>query len=87
METYWNQALQGKSLVLDESVFLNCKVIDCDVYYSGGDFEWVETQFVNCRFHLRGAAKNTIQLAQMIGMITLQAQPPIQIPPSTQKPN
>ena len=58
METYRNQTIQGKSLVFDESVFLKCKIIDCDIYYSGGDFEWVETTIEDCRFHMRGAAKN-----------------------------
>jgi hypothetical protein len=51
METYRKQNFQGKSFILDEAIFLECKLTDCDLYYSGGDFEWVNSNFENCRFH------------------------------------
>lgn len=86
METYRNQNFEGKNFILEDVVFLKCKLTDCDLYYSGGDFEWVETQFGNCRFHWRGAAKNTLALAQAIGMLKSQTLPPTVVPTS-QKPN
>jgi hypothetical protein len=75
METYRNQNFQGKSFILEDVVFVKCKLIDCDLYYSGGDSEWVETHFENCRFHWRGPAKNTLALLQGMGMT------PTPIPP------
>ena len=87
METYRNQTLQGKSIVLDEAVFLKCKIIDCDLYYSGGDFEWVESQFENCRYHMRGSAQRTLMLAQLIGIVKPQQQLQAPAPSSTPKPN
>jgi hypothetical protein len=87
METYRNQTLQGKSLILEEVAFIKCELIDCDLYYSGGDFDWIETRFEGCRFHWRGPAKNMFALAQTIGMITTQVPPQDVIPPSAQKPN
>jgi hypothetical protein len=90
METYRNQNFQGKSFILDEVVFLECKLSDCDLYYSGGDFEWVNSHFGNCRFHWRGAAKNTLALLQTMGALKSPQTPEkssAPIPSQTQKPN
>jgi hypothetical protein len=86
METYRRQNFQGKSFILDETVFVECKLTDCDLFYSGGDHEWVNTSFENCRFHWRGPAKNTFALFQSLGILNLQAVPQV---PSTAalKPN
>jgi len=76
MEAYKNQKFNGRSFVLDEAVFINCTLTDCDIFYRGGDFSYLNTPFVNCRFHFLGAAKNTLALAQSIGMMQpAQTQP------------
>jgi hypothetical protein len=75
METYRNQNFQGKNFILEDVAFLKCKLTDCDVYYSGGDFDWTETLFENCRFHWRGPAKNTVALLQAVGMIPMPTPP------------
>jgi len=75
VETYKNQTFQGKSIILEDVVFSKCKLIDCDLYYSGGDFEWAETFFENCRFHWRGPAKNTLALLQAVGMMPMPTPP------------
>jgi hypothetical protein len=77
METHRNQNFQGKSFVVEEVAFINCKLTDCDLYYSGGDFDWMNSNFDNCRFHWRGAAKNTLALFQAMGILNLQAVPQI----------
>jgi hypothetical protein len=87
METYRNQSFQGQSFILEEVAFVRCKLTDCDLYYSGGEFDWVETQFEGCRFHWRGAAKNMFTLAQAIGMIKLPAPPQSLIVSTAQKVN
>lgn len=87
METYRNQKFQGKSFILEEVAFVKCLLTDCDLYYSGGDFDWVETGFENCRFHWRGPAKNMVALAQTIGMLGKLEPPQNLISASTQKPN
>jgi hypothetical protein len=85
METFKNENFHGKTFHLDEVVFTNCQLTDCDLYYSGGDFEWVGSNFDNCRFHWRGAAKNTLALLQAMGMLKTPTSP--NVIPTSQKPN
>lgn len=78
------RVLQGKnyhdeSFVLDECVFIDCTFKNCDFFYSGGDHEWANAKFDNCRFHWRGPAKNTFALLQALGIL-----PPAPPPPTPQ---
>ena len=84
METYRNQNFQGKDFILEEVAFVKCSLTDCDLYYSGGDFDWIETRFDGCRFHWRGPAKNTVAMLQGMGAL----KPPQMLPQSSmQTPN
>ncbi len=90
METYRTQDLQGKSFILEQVAFVKCKLTDCDLYYAGGDFDWADTTFENCRFHWQGAAKNTVALLQAMGALRLPQTPPqssMPTPTTSQKPN
>jgi hypothetical protein len=79
METYRKQNFQGKSFILEEAVFLDCKLIDCDLYYSGGEFDFPNTTLENCRFHFREAAKNTAALMHLLQAMG-QQKPPVAFP-------
>jgi len=83
METFRDQKFTGKTLVVDDAVFINCRLADCDLYYCGGDFDWANTSFDACRFHWRGAAKRTVDLLRLIGALKEQPQAEGQIPPTT----
>jgi hypothetical protein len=87
VKVHEDKNLNNQSFVLDETVFIRCHLKNCDLFYSGGDFEWVETQMENCRFHWRGPAKN--MLGMLLGMGLLKpptaAQPAV--PPTAGKPN
>jgi len=75
-----NQEISRKSFILEEVSFINCKLTNCHLFYSGGEFEWINTTFVDCGFHFRGAAKNTQALFQLFGMLKegkLSAPPPM----------
>ena len=89
MQTFKNQSFEDRSFVLDETVFVNCKLKNCDLYYSGGDVEIVNTGMDTCHFHWRGAAKNTAALFQSIGMLRPpnQQQFPAQVNIAGQKTN
>jgi len=77
MTKYEGKNISKAVFVVEESYFLNCVLTECDLFYSGGDLEFVNTQFQNCHWHFRGPALKTIQLLQMIGMLkAAQMQPP-----------
>lgn len=80
---YDNQQFKNKAFVVEESFFVNCVLNDCDLFYSGGDFEWVNASFVNCRWHWRGPASQAFRIFQSLGMLKEQAA----IPPDIQKLN
>jgi hypothetical protein len=69
MRVHRDKTITNQEFILEEVAFINCILRDCDLFYSGGDFDWQGGQFQNCRFHFRGAAKNTVTLCQQIGMI------------------
>jgi hypothetical protein len=89
MQTFKNQHFEDRSFVLDETVFVNCKLKNCDLYYSGGDVEIANTALDNCQFHWRGPAKNVFGLLQGFGMLKAptQQQLPVQVNIAGQKTN
>jgi hypothetical protein len=68
--------LTAFTFVLEEHVFINCKLKNCRLYYSGGTFEWVNTTFENCIWGFRDHAGNTLRLAATIGMLKQGQAPP-----------
>lgn len=87
MKIYKDKTMSEQTFILEESVFHDCTLKDCDLFYSGGDVEIVNLKLDNTRIHFRGAAKNMIALMQTLRMIP----GPIQLPPQVQsaptKPN
>jgi hypothetical protein len=70
-----NETLERLALRLEEHVFINCKLIECRLFYDGGPFEWTNASFQNCQFSFRGPAMTTIQALQSLGMMK-QVSPP-----------
>lgn len=87
MRVYKDQGFKEESFILEEVVFIRCTLTDCDLFYSGGDFEFVELKMNNCRFHFRGAANNTQMLAHALGMLRSPEQIKTQMTLSSPKPN
>jgi hypothetical protein len=69
MTKYEGKTLTKAAFVVEDCYFLNCELHDCDLFYSGGDFEMVNVKVDNCRWHWRGPALRAIQLMQMIGLL------------------
>ena len=76
MTKYEGKTLTKAVFVVEESCFINCTLIDCDLFYRGGDFELPNVRFENCRWHFGGQSLKTIQLQQTIGMLQ-PFQPPV----------
>jgi hypothetical protein len=69
MKIYKDKTMSEQTFILEEVALFDCVLKDCDVFYSGGDFEFVNLKLENTRFHFRGAAKQTQILFQSLGMI------------------
>jgi hypothetical protein len=82
-----DKSISEETFVLEDHVFIDCTLKNCDLFYSGGDVEFVNLKLDNCRFHFRGAAKNTQMLMFGFGMLRPPSEVPLQVSTSTQKPN
>lgn len=69
MTKYDKATLTRAALVIEDSYFVDCTLIDCDLFYAGGDVEMINTRLDNCRFHWRGAAQKTVQTLMQFGML------------------
>jgi hypothetical protein len=64
-----NKEYRDASFVMEDCFFINCVLRECDLFFSGGDVEWVNLKMENCRWHFRGQALRTVQLLVQIGML------------------
>lgn len=69
MDKHVGKTFTQAAFVIEENFFVDCVLSDCDLFYSGGDIDWMNTTFTNCRWHWRGPALKTIQLAASLGMM------------------
>jgi len=69
MEKFDNQNLEKQQFVLEETIFINCVLKRCDLFYSGGDFMLKGTKLQECQVFFLGAAKTTRSLLQALGML------------------
>ncbi len=86
MNKYEGKDFKNDSFVMDECFFVNCVLRECDLFYSGGDTDWLNLRMENCRWHFRGPALRTVQLLVQVGMLQ-GAQIPISSPASNSKAN
>jgi hypothetical protein len=73
---YEGKTFEKQSFVVEECHFVNCVLKDCDLFYSGGETDWVGLSFQNCRWHWHGAAGRTFRLLVLLGMLKQQETPP-----------
>jgi len=60
---------KGAVIAMDNKLFINCKVADCTLVYTGGDFGWRGTMIQNCQIHFDGSALRTIGFLRQFGLI------------------
>ncbi len=52
-------------LALDNHVYKNCMIDDCDIYYCGGQYELIDTHITNSRLILNHPAKGIYAAIQI----------------------
>jgi hypothetical protein len=74
MTRHEKENFEGKHVVLDEVVFIECTFKNCSLEYSGGDTYVQNCTGENCQLVWRDAAQRTVGLLQGLGLI---AQAPV----------
>jgi len=59
------QTLTKEQLCLDNHVFRNCTLDECEIFYSGGPFELIDTHITNSRLILNQPAKQVYWALQI----------------------
>ncbi|MGH7207017.1 MAG: hypothetical protein ACREI2_12505 [Nitrospiraceae bacterium] len=54
-----------EQVTLDNHVFKNCTMDECQIYYSGGPYELIDTHITNSRLILNQPAKNIYSAIQI----------------------
>ncbi len=54
-----------EQLSLDNHVFKNCTMDECDIHYSGGPYELIDTHITNSKLILNQPAKNIYSAIQI----------------------
>ncbi len=62
------QTFSKAKLALDNHVYKNCQIDDCDLYYSGGQYELLDTHITNSRLILNHPAKGIYNALQIFKM-------------------
>ena len=57
----------GATVILDEKYFVNCRFTKCTLVYMGGEYGWIDTQFVDCKIALQGSADRTAGFLKHFG--------------------
>ncbi len=73
MKTVKGKTFDKTTVMIDDTEFVNCKITNCELVYSGGPFGWVETSISKCFITLRGASAFTAGFLEKFGLIDPQA--------------
>ena len=69
MEIVRGKTLDSVSVVIDETTFVDCTLVDCILEYSGGPVAFKRTQMRGCRYVFFGQARATVHFLQSVGLM------------------
>jgi hypothetical protein len=73
---YEGQTFTGKVFQLEECWFVNCVLRECTIFYRGGSYDLVNTNFDRCQWKFQDDAQRTCVLLSQIGLLPAQPTPP-----------
>jgi hypothetical protein len=75
MRVLKGQTIENDVVDMDDTYLVNCKLKNCELFYSGKEFAWKNTQFDSCPVRLLGSARNTQSLLKSLGLLKAAATP------------
>jgi len=81
MLAFENQTFAGTTVILDDKIFIKCKIDRCTVIYAGGDLMLDGTKITNSWFKFDGPAARTIKLLKWLKALPEDALPQVAPPP------
>ena len=69
MTTVENSKETGGVIHIDDKFFLNCQFVKCELIYTGGDFAWRNTTFVDCKLTFDGPAGRTLNFLRAFNLL------------------
>ncbi len=69
MQIVQQQKLEGLSVSIDDTHFVDCTFIDCILEYSGRPISFERTVMRGCRYVFFGSARSTVQFLQGVGLM------------------
>jgi hypothetical protein len=75
MRVLKGQTIENDVVDMDDTYLENGKLKTCELFYSGKEFTWKNTQFNSCPVRLLGAVRNTQSLLRSLGLFKAVARP------------
>ena len=80
VETVQDSLFESETVVIDGRVFLHCQLINCELRYSGGPFQMVDTLVSGCEWAFGGAARRTMEVLHKFNVLADERQDPEPLP-------
>ena len=87
MRIVQNESIVGQTVVMDDTLYINCTFTKCLIVYCGGDFGWQNAQFsTDCIIQFEGPARRLFDFMKQFGLVKIPkpGEPLPQASPSTE---
>jgi hypothetical protein len=64
-----NKTITGEVMMIDDTNFVDCILIDCVLEYGGGPVMFERTQMQGCSYVFFGSARGFVQFLQSVGLM------------------
>lgn len=69
MHTVQDQVFESQTLIIDDTLYSNCVLINCTLEYSGGPVAFERTRMRGCHYVFFGRARRTVHFLQGVGLL------------------
>ncbi len=69
MHTVQSRTFEDEVLVIDDTLYSDCVLINCTLEYSGGPVAFERTRMRGCQYVFFGRARRTVHFLQGVGLL------------------